>query len=300
MNNNIIISVIGSGTMGNGIAHVFTMSSDVQQVFLVDINDEILERAQSIIRKNLDRQVKKGIISESDSNRFYNKIIFTTEIDKVSSSDLVVEAVKEDLNIKKSIFSKLDAITSDNTILATNTSSISITDIAMSTKNPGNVIGMHFMNPVPVMKLVEIIKGKNTDNSIVKRTLDYVSSIGKIAVECNDSPGFVSNRILMPMINEAAFTYMEGVADADAIDQIMKLGMGHPMGPLKLADLIGIDVVLYICNILHVDFKDDKYKPSQLLKTVSPASILSFCLTCSHNSIALSPESILVILIIYL
>ena len=263
-----IISVIGSGTMGNGIAHVFAMSSDVQQVFLVDINDEILESAQSIIRKNLDRQVKKDIISESDSNRFYNKIIFTTEIDKVSSSDLVVEAVKEDLNIKKSIFSKLDAITSDNTILATNTSSISITDIAMSTKKPDNVIGMHFMNPVPIMKLVEIIKGKNTDNSIVKRTLDYVSSIGKIAVECNDSPGFVSNRILMPMINEAAFTYMEGVADADAIDQIMKLGMGHPMGPLKLADLIGIDVCVSIMNVLFEGFKDEKYRVCPLLETM--------------------------------
>ena len=263
-----MISVIGSGTMGNGIAHVFAMSSDVQQVFLVDINDEILESAQSIIRKNLDRQVKKDIISESDSNRFYNKIIFTTEIDKVSSSDLVVEAVKEDLNIKKSIFSKLDAITSDNTILATNTSSISITDIAMSTKKPGNVIGMHFMNPVPIMKLVEIIKGKNTDNSIVKRTLDYVSSIGKIAVECNDSPGFVSNRILMPMINEAAFTYMEGVADADAIDQIMKLGMGHPMGPLKLADLIGIDVCVSIMNVLFEGFKDEKYRACPLLETM--------------------------------
>tara|TARA_Y100000994_G_scaffold124491_1_gene102144 strand:- start:1226 stop:2080 length:855 start_codon:yes stop_codon:yes gene_type:complete len=263
-----IISVIGSGTMGNGIAHVFAMSSDVQQVFLVDINDEILESAQSIIRKNLDRQVKKDIISESDSNRFYNKIIFTTEIDKVSSSDLVVEAVKEDLNIKKSIFSKLDAITSDNTILATNTSSISITDIAMSTKKPDNVIGMHFMNPVPIMKLVEIIKGKNTDNSIVKRTLDYVSSIGKIAVECNDSPGFVSNRILMPMINEAAFTYMEGVAEADAIDQIMKLGMGHPMGPLKLADLIGIDVCVSIMNVLFEGFKDEKYRVCPLLETM--------------------------------
>ena len=263
-----MISVIGSGTMGNGIAHVFAMSSDVQQVFLVDINDEILESAQSIIRKNLDRQVKKDIISESDSNRFYNKIIFTTEIDKVSSSDLVVEAVKEDLNIKKSIFSKLDAITSDNTILATNTSSISITDIAMSTKKPDNVIGMHFMNPVPIMKLVEIIKGKNTDNSIVKRTLDYVSSIGKIAVECNDSPGFVSNRILMPMINEAAFTYMEGVAEADAIDQIMKLGMGHPMGPLKLADLIGIDVCVSIMNVLFEGFKDEKYRVCPLLETM--------------------------------
>ena len=265
MNNNII-SVIGSGTMGNGIAHVFAMSSDIQQVFLVDLDDKILEKAQSIIKKNLDRQVKKEIISDSDSNNFYNKIIFTTDINNASSSDLVIEAVKEDIVIKKNIFNKLSMITSNNTILATNTSSISIGEIATATKNPENVIGMHFMNPVPVMKLVEIIKGDNTNNSIVKRALDYVSSIGKIAVECNDSPGFVSNRILMPMINEAAYTYMEGVATADAIDQIMKLGMGHPMGPLKLADLIGIDVCVYIMDVLFEGFKIDKYKVCPLLK----------------------------------
>jgi 3-hydroxybutyryl-CoA dehydrogenase len=265
MDNNII-SVIGSGTMGNGIAHVFAMSSDVQQVFLVDLDDKILEKAQSLIRKNLDRQVKKEIISDLDSNKFYNKIIFTTDINNASSSDLVIEAVKEDVVIKKNIFNKLSIITSNNTILATNTSSISIGEIAKATKNPENVIGMHFMNPVPVMKLVEIIKGDKTNNSIVKRTLDYVSSIGKIAVECNDSPGFVSNRILMPMINEAAYTYMEGVATADAIDQIMKLGMGHPMGPLKLADLIGIDVCVYIIDVLFEGFKIDKYKVCPLLK----------------------------------
>jgi len=265
MDNNII-SVIGSGTMGNGIAHVFAMSSDIQQVFLVDLDDKILEKAQSIIKKNLDRQVKKEIISDSDSNNFYNKIIFTTDINNASSSDLVIEAVKEDIVIKKNIFNKLSMITSNNTILATNTSSISIGEIATATKNPENVIGMHFMNPVPVMKLVEIIKGDKTNNSIVKRALDYVSSIGKIAVECNDSPGFVSNRILMPMINEAAYTYMEGVATADAIDQIMKLGMGHPMGPLKLADLIGIDVCVYIMDVLFEGFKIDKYKVCPLLK----------------------------------
>jgi len=265
MDNNII-SVIGSGTMGNGIAHVFAMSSDIQQVFLVDLDDKILEKAQSIIKKNLDRQVKKEIISDSDSNNFYNKIIFTTDINNASSSDLVIEAVKEDIVIKKNIFNKLSMITSNNAILATNTSSISIGEIATATKNPENVIGMHFMNPVPVMKLVEIIKGDKTNNSIVKRALDYVSSIGKIAVECNDSPGFVSNRILMPMINEAAYTYMEGVATADAIDQIMKLGMGHPMGPLKLADLIGIDVCVYIMDVLFEGFKIDKYKVCPLLK----------------------------------
>ena len=263
-----IISVIGSGTMGNGIAHVFAMSSEVQKVFLVDLDDKILERAQFIIRKNLDRQVKKDIISNADSNQFYNKIIFTTDIEKASSSNLVVEAVKENLDIKKNIFSKLDTITSDDTILATNTSSISINEIATATDNPQNVIGMHFMNPVPIMKLVEIIKGEKTNNSIVKRTLDYVSSLNKIAVECNDSPGFVSNRILMPMINEAAFTYMEGVATVDAIDQIMKLGMGHPMGPLKLADLIGIDVCVSIMNVLFEGFRTEKYQVCPLLETM--------------------------------
>ncbi len=263
-----MISVIGSGTMGNGIAHVFAISSNIEQVFLVDLDDKILSKAQFIIRKNLDRQVNKGIFSNSDSNKFYNKIIFTTDIEKVSSSDLIVEAVKEDIYIKKNIFNKLDMMISDNAILATNTSSISINEIATATKKPGNVIGMHFMNPVPVMKLVEIIKGENTDNSIVKRTLDYVSSINKIAVECNDSPGFVSNRILMPMINEAAFTYMEGVASVEAIDQIMKLGMGHPMGPLKLADLIGIDVCVSIMDVLFEGFKDDKYRVCPLLKTM--------------------------------
>ena len=267
MNSNII-SVIGSGTMGNGIAHVFAMCSKAQQVFLVDLNEKILEQAQSIIRKNLDRQVKKDIISSADSNKYYDRIIFTTDIEKVSSSNLVIEAVKEDIEVKKSIFSKLDLITSDDTILATNTSSISINTIALATNKPSNVIGMHFMNPVPIMKLVEIIKGDKTNNSIVKRTLDYVSSINKIAVECNDSPGFVSNRILMPMINEAAFTYMEGVATAEAIDQIMKLGMGHPMGPLKLADLIGIDVCVSIMNVLFEGFKTEKYQVCPIFETM--------------------------------
>ena len=271
-----IISVIGSGTMGNGIAHVFAMSSEVQKVFLVDLDDKILERAQFIIRKNLDRQVKKDIISDADSNQFYNKIIFTTDIEKASSSNLVVEAVKENLDIKKNIFSKLDTITSDDTILATNTSSISINEIATATDNPQNVIGMHFMNPVPIMKLVEIIKGEKTNNSIVKRTLDYVSSLNKIAVECNDSPGFVSNRILMPMINEAAFTYMEGVATVEAIDQIMKLGMGHPMGPLKLADLIGIDVCVSIMNVLFEGFRTEKYQVCPLLETMIKEGKLGF------------------------
>jgi len=265
---NKIIGVIGSGTMGNGIAHVFAMCPEVKSELLVDLNHDILEKAQLIIRKNLDRQVKKEIISNTEAEEYYKKISFTSDIDRATPSDLIIEAVKEDLKIKKNIFSKLDTITSDDTILATNTSSISINEIASATDNPQNVIGMHFMNPVPVMKLVEIIKGKQTNNSIVKRTLDYVSSLNKIAVECNDSPGFVSNRILMPMINEAAFTYMEGVATVDAIDQIMKLGMGHPMGPLKLADLIGIDVCVSIMNVLFEGFRTEKYQVCPLLETM--------------------------------
>ena len=264
MNENLI-SVIGSGTMGNGIAHVFATCPKIETVVLVDISDEILKNAKEIIKKNLNRQVKKEIISQDKSDESLSKIVFTTDFKKVKESGLVIEAVKEDVVIKKNIFKKLDSIVSKDTIMATNTSSISIDKIAINLKKSQNVIGMHFMNPVPVMKLVEIIKGSQTNNLIVEKTLDYVSSLNKIAVECNDSPGFVSNRILMPMINEAAFTFMEGVASAESIDQIMKLGMGHPMGPLKLADLIGIDVCVSIMNVLFDGFKQEKYRVCPLL-----------------------------------
>jgi len=264
MNENLI-SVIGSGTMGNGIAHVFATCPKIETVVLVDLSDEILKNAKEIIKKNLDRQVKKEIISQDKSDESLGKIVFTTDFKKVKESGLVIEAVKEDVVIKKNIFKKLDSIVSKDTIMATNTSSISIDKIAINLKKSQNVIGMHFMNPVPVMKLVEIIKGSQTNNLIVEKTLDYVSSLNKIAVECNDSPGFVSNRILMPMINEAAFTFMEGVASAESIDQIMKLGMGHPMGPLKLADLIGIDVCVSIMNVLFDGFKKEKYRVCPLL-----------------------------------
>jgi len=264
MNENLI-SVIGSGTMGNGIAHVFATCPKIETVVLVDLSDEILKNAKEIIKKNLNRQVKKEIISQDKSDESLGKIVFTTDFKKVKESGLVIEAVKEDEIVKKDIFKKLDSIVSKNTIMATNTSSISIDKIAINLKKSQNVIGMHFMNPVPVMKLVEIIKGSQTNNLIVEKTLDYVSSLNKIAVECNDSPGFVSNRILMPMINEAAFTFMEGVASAESIDQIMKLGMGHPMGPLKLADLIGIDVCVSIMNVLFDGFKQEKYRVCPLL-----------------------------------
>ena len=264
MNENLI-SVIGSGTMGNGIAHVFATCPKIETVVLVDLSDEILKNAKEIIKKNLNRQVKKEIISQDKSHESLGKIVFTTDFKKVKESGLVIEAVKEDVVIKKNIFKKLDSIVSKDTIMATNTSSISIDKIAINLKKSQNVIGMHFMNPVPVMKLVEIIKGSQTNNLIVEKTLDYVSSLNKIAVECNDSPGFVSNRILMPMINEAAFTFMEGVASAESIDQIMKLGMGHPMGPLKLADLIGIDVCVSIMNVLFDGFKLEKYRVCPIL-----------------------------------
>ena len=259
------VVVIGSGTMGNGIAHVFALSNKVSKVFLIDLDINILDKAKLIIKNNLNRQLQKKIISSSDAEDALSKISFSTQIEDVAISNLIIEAVKEDFNIKKNIFKSLDSLVDKNTILATNTSSISIDKIANSINQSKNVIGMHFMNPVPIMKLVEIIKGSNTDVLIVKKTLEYVNLLNKIAIECNDSPGFVSNRILMPMINEAAFTLMEGVAEADAIDGIMKLGMGHPMGPLKLADLIGIDVCVSIMKVLFEGFNNSKYEVCPLL-----------------------------------
>ena len=269
-----IISVIGSGTMGNGIAHVFALSEKVGNVYLVDLDIDILEKAKSLIERNLQRQVQKNIISDLIAKNALNKIICTTDIKKISTSDLIIEAVKEDINVKKTVFNQLDELAKDDAILATNTSSISIDKIANSINKNENVIGMHFMNPVPVMKLVEIIKGLKTSDRIVRRTLDYVNLINKIPIECNDSPGFVSNRILMPMINEAAFTLMEGVAEAEAIDGIMKLGMGHPMGPLKLADLIGIDVCVSIMKVLFEGFDNSKYKVCPLLEEMQKSNKL--------------------------
>ena len=260
------VGVIGAGTMGNGIAHVFALSNNINSVNLIDINESILDSAKININKNLKRQISKGTISTAQADKALNKIIFSSSFSNLRNPDIVVEAVKEDLKIKHSVFKKLNELVSHNTILATNTSSISINQISKVSKYPQNVIGMHFMNPVPVMRLVEIIKCNFTDKSILKRTINYVSSLNKIPIECNDSPGFVSNRILMPLINEAAFTYMEKVAKAEAIDEIMKLGMGHPMGPLKLADLIGLDVCVSIMEVLFEGFKNEKYKACPLLK----------------------------------
>ena len=257
------IGVIGAGTMGNGIAHVSALSGF--DTVLMDIKDEFVQQGLSTIQKNMDRQVKKEKISQSKMETSMSRITASMDYNQLSACDLVIEAATENLGIKLDIFRELDNICKPETILASNTSSISINKIASATQRPEKVIGMHFMNPVPVMKLVEIVKGKKTDNSITKRITDLSTQMGKIPVECNDSPGFVSNRILMPMINEAIFCLDEGVGTPEAIDTIMKLGMAHPMGPLTLADLIGLDVCLSVINVLYTDFGDEKYRPCPLL-----------------------------------
>ena len=257
------IGVIGAGTMGNGIAHVSALSGF--DTILMDIKDEFVQQGLSTIQKNMDRQVKKEKISQSEMETSMSRITVSTDYNQFSACDLVIEAATENMDIKLNIFKELDKVCKPETILASNTSSISINKIATATQRPEKVIGMHFMNPVPVMKLVEIVKGKETDDSITKRITDLSTQMGKIPVECNDSPGFVSNRILMPMINEAIFCLDEGVGTPEAIDAIMKLGMAHPMGPLTLADLIGLDICLSIINVLYSDFGDEKYRPCPLL-----------------------------------
>ena len=257
------IGVIGAGTMGNGIAHVSALSGF--ETVLMDIKDEFVDSGLSIIRKNLERQVKKEKINQTDMDASLEKIEIGTDYAKVSACDLVIEAATENEEIKIDIFKELDQICKPSSILASNTSSISITKIARATNRPEQVIGMHFMNPVPIMKLVEIVRGKKTDDTTTSEVVDLSEKMGKIPIKCNDSPGFISNRILMPMINEAIFCLEEGVGSPEAIDSIMKLGMAHPMGPLTLADLIGLDVCLNLINVLFSDFGDDKYKPCPLL-----------------------------------
>ena len=257
------IGVIGAGTMGNGIAHVASLSGF--KVVMIDLNQDCLDRGLSIIKKNMQRQVNKEKISILDMENSLHRISASTDFKMLENVDMVIEAATENPEVKKNIFTSIIDICNENTILATNTSSISIDSLASICKNPDKMIGMHFMNPVPLMSLVEVIIGSETSSSTEKIVLEVAEKMGKVPVVCNDSPGFVANRILIPMINEAIFAYEEGVATVEAIDKIMTLGMNHPMGPLKLADLIGLDVVLYICNILHQDFNDDKYKPSQLL-----------------------------------
>ena len=267
------ISVIGAGTMGNGIAHVFAQNGYV--VNLVDVNPTQLERAIATISKNLDRQITKGTITEEQKASTLKNIISITDVPSgVKNADLVVEAATENVDLKLKIFSQLDDHAPAGCILATNTSSISITKIAAVTKRPDLVIGMHFMNPVPVMKLVEIINGYATKKDITEQIVSLSLKLGKIPCVVNDYPGFIANRILMPMINEAIFSLYENVAGVEAIDTVMKLGMAHPMGPLQLADFIGLDVCLSILNVLHQGFGNPKYAPCPLLVNMVTAGKL--------------------------
>ena len=258
------IAVIGAGTMGNGIAHTFAQSGF--QVQLIDISQESLDRGMATIAKNLDRMVAKERITEDDKKTTLDNITTYTDMAAgVEYASLVVEAATENIDLKLKIFKQLDAATADDTILATNTSSISITQIAAVTSRPDKVIGMHFMNPVPIMKLVEIIRGYNTSDEVTNLIMDLSQKLGKTPTEVNDYPGFVANRILMPMINEAIETLYNGVAGVQEVDTVMKLGMAHPMGPLQLADFIGLDVCLSILNVMHDGFKNPKYAPCPLL-----------------------------------
>ena len=258
------IAVIGSGTMGNGIAHVFAQNN--YTVSLIDISEKALEKALSTIEKNLDRQINKEKITEEDKkSTLHNITTFTNMSEGVAQADLVVEAATENIDLKLKIFKELDSICPPNTLLASNTSSISITKIAAVTTRPEKVIGMHFMNPVPVMKLIEVIRGYNTTDEVTQQIMDLSKKLGKVPVEVNDYPGFVANRILMPMINEAIYSLYESVAGVEEIDTVMKLGMAHPMGPLQLADFIGLDVCLSILHVLHDGFGNPKYAPCPLL-----------------------------------
>jgi 3-hydroxybutyryl-CoA dehydrogenase len=261
---NEIIGVIGAGTMGNGIAQ--TAASNEFDVVMCDIQQEFVERGLRNVGKSLDRFVKKETISEENKNEILGRIKTTTNLEDLRDCTLIVEAATENFGIKKQLFEKLDEITNAKAILSSNTSSISITKIAATTKRPDMVIGMHFFNPVPLMKLVEVIRGIATSDETYAKVKDLSEKLGKTPVECNDYPGFVSNRVLMPMINEAVFCLMEGVATKESIDEIMKLGMNHPMGPLTLADFIGLDVCLAILNVLHEGLGDSKYRPCPLLK----------------------------------
>ena len=253
------IAVVGSGTMGNGIAHVFAQHG--HDVALVDVDAAALEHALATISKNLDRQVKKGVLASEAPAEILGRITTGTDLAAAADADLVVEAASETPAIKFEIFAKLDALCAADTILASNTSSISITEIAAKTGRPDRVIGMHFMNPVPVMELVEVIRGKDTSGPVTTMVMELARALGKTPVEVHDSPGFVSNRVLLPMINEAAYCVHEGVATPEGVDTVMKLGMAHPMGPLTLADLIGLDVCLAILEVLQRGLDEEKYRP---------------------------------------
>ncbi len=265
-------AVVGAGTMGNGIAHVFAQHG--WGVTLVDTAPAALDKATSTIRANLERQVKKGTLPPEGPEQVLGRIQKDTSLDATRQAELVIEAASESPAVKFSLFEQLDRVTAPSAILATNTSSISITEIAGRTGRPQQVIGMHFMNPVPVMQLVEVIRGHATSDSTTTAVMETARALGKTPVEVNDYPGFVSNRVLMPMINEAIFCVMEGVATPEAIDTVMKLGMAHPMGPLALADFIGLDVCLAIMEVLHRGLGEDKYRPAPLLRKMVAAGYL--------------------------
>ncbi|MGH9792353.1 MAG: 3-hydroxybutyryl-CoA dehydrogenase [Candidatus Acidiferrales bacterium] len=266
------IGVLGAGVMGNGIAHVFAKSG--YAVILRDVKQEFLDKALATIAKNLDREIKKGAVPEADKPSILARIQPATDPAALAQADFVVEAVSETLDLKLKVLQEADALLKPQAILASNTSSISITQLAAATSRPAQFIGMHFMNPVPVMALVEVIRGLQTSDATFAATLALCERLGKKPVAVNDAPGFVSNRVLMPLINEAAFCVMEGVATAEAVDDVMRLGMNHPMGPLALADLIGLDTCLNIMEVLHRDLGDSKYRPCPLLRKMVAAGWL--------------------------
>jgi 3-hydroxybutyryl-CoA dehydrogenase len=266
------VAVIGAGTMGNGIAQVFAHNGF--PVTMIDIKKEFVDRGMAAIEGSLSRLVKKEVIEETDKGKIMGRITTSTALKDAASADLIIEAIFEDFNAKTKVFKELDGACAEEVILASNTSSISITALAAETSRPEQFIGMHFMNPVPVMKLVEVIRGLATNDETTKTVVELSEKLGKIPVEVNDYPGFVSNRVLMPMINEAVYCLMEGVATAEAIDSVMKLGMNHPLGPLALGDLIGLDICLNILQVLHEGLGDPKYRPCPLLIKMVSAGYL--------------------------
>jgi len=266
------VAVLGSGTMGNGIAHVFARSG--YKVLLRDVEQRYLDRALDTISKNLDREIKKGKLPESEKGTVLSRIVPVTDMSAISNADFLVEAVPEKLDIKRHALTEADHLLRDDVIIASNTSSIAMTTLAAMTKRPDRFVGMHFMNPVPVMALVEVIRALQTSDATFAATMELSKKLGKTPVAVNDAPGFVSNRVLMPLINEAAYTVMEGVATPEAVDQVFKLGMAHPMGPLTLADFIGLDVCVDIMHVLHEGLGDPKYRACPLLKKYVAAGYL--------------------------